>query len=195
MAAILATGNMPADSDLVLDVLAGNHTAFDELITRHYRRVVATVSRLLGNAHDAMEVAQDTFLRAFTKLESLKDPQRFGSWLLRIATNLALNFRRARGTGPKSVTLDAEGAGLDDFFALPRNTTDPQQRLATSELLTQVRTAIDELPARQRTALVLSAIEEMPQKQVAQMMNCSVEAVKWHVFQARKTIRERFRDA
>ncbi|MGE3181009.1 MAG: RNA polymerase sigma factor [Phycisphaerae bacterium] len=195
MATVWPTNLTPADSDLVREVLSGNHSAFDALISRYYRRVLSTIGRLLNNAHDALEVAQDTFLRAFTKLESLKDPQRFGSWLMRIATNLALNYRRARGNALRTISVDADaGNGSDPFFKASASMTDPRQRLATLELLEQVRNAMDQLPARQRTALVLSTIEELPQKEIAQIMNCSIEAVKWHVFQARKSLRSAFMD-
>ena len=74
----------------------GDQDAFDRLVERHQRRAVAVAYRLLGNVHDASDVAQDAFLRAYQSLTKLEDPRRFGPWLMRIVTNLALNFRRSR---------------------------------------------------------------------------------------------------
>src|SRR6476659_364585 len=86
----------PSDGQLVQQVLAGQRKGFDELVTRYQRQAVAVSYRLLGNTQDAMEVTQDAFLKAFTSLDSLQKPEAFGGWLMRIVSNLSLNFRRGR---------------------------------------------------------------------------------------------------
>src|SRR5215218_2071780 len=86
----------PTDGQLVSRVLAGERKAFDELIGRYQRQAVAVSYRLLGNTNDALEVSQDAFLKAFTSLASLQKPEAFGGWLMRIVSNLSLNFRRGR---------------------------------------------------------------------------------------------------
>src|ERR1700744_3117532 len=88
----------PSDGELVSQVLAGNRPAFDILIGRYQRQAVAVSYRLLGNSHDAMEVSQDAFLKAFSSLATLQKPGAFGGWLMRIVSNLSLNFRRGRKT-------------------------------------------------------------------------------------------------
>jgi len=98
------------DAALVNVVLAGDRDAFEKLVGVYERAAVATAYRLLNNSDDAREVVQDAFLRAYRSLGRLKDPQRFGPWLLRIVSNLSLNARRSRRTGV--VALD-EQLGLD----------------------------------------------------------------------------------
>src|SRR5882672_3515413 len=88
----------PSDGELVRRVLDGQNPAFDELIVRYQRQAVAVSYRLLGNTHDALEVTQDAFLKGFTSLASLQKPEAFGGWLMRIVSNLSLNFRRGRKT-------------------------------------------------------------------------------------------------
>src|SRR3954468_12242217 len=88
----------PSDGQLVSQVLAGKRKAFDELIRRYQRQAVAVSYRLLGNTQDSLEVTQDAFLKAFTSLESLQKPEAFGGWLMRIVSNLSLNYRRSRKT-------------------------------------------------------------------------------------------------
>ena len=68
----------PTDGQLVANVLSGNRKAFDELIRRYQRQAVAVSYRLLGNSHDALEVTQDAFLKAFTSLDTLQKPEAFG---------------------------------------------------------------------------------------------------------------------
>lgn len=188
-----------SDAALVEAVRGGRRAAFDELVERYQRRAVSVAYRLLGNVHDALEVCQEAFVRAYRNLESLEDEQRFGSWLLRIVTNLSLNFRRDRAVGGQRISLD--DCILDDRAAPARGLADrsrsgqhPGAELAAAELRDVVQTAVAGLPAQQRTALVLFSIEQLPQKEVAAIMECSVEAVKWHVFQARKKLKEQLAD-
>src|SRR3954468_13942335 len=86
----------PSDGRLVGQVLAGDRKSFDELIRRYQRQSVAVSYRLLGNTNDALEVTQDAFLKAFTSLASLEQPEAFRGWLMRIVSNLSLNYRRSR---------------------------------------------------------------------------------------------------
>jgi RNA polymerase sigma-70 factor (ECF subfamily) len=181
---------LPGDGELVHRTRKGDLAAFDELVRRYQRRATAIAYRLLTNRDDAMEVAQEAFLRAYERLGSLSDPDRFGSWLLRILSNLALNRRRSRALR-RAASLDA---GVEDEETLGASRPDdrtptPLQQAAGRDMKLFLRDAIDELPPTQRQALILFSIEKMPQKQVAEILQCSVEAVKWNVFMARKRLK------
>lgn len=192
-----ATVTGPSDADLVRQVLAGQRPAFDALIDRYQRRATTVAYRLLGDIHDAMEVCQDAFIRAYQSLATLEDQDRFGAWLLRIVTNLSLNFRRGR---KPRLSLDDCLAG-DDEAADDRleDTHDADVRpgagIAARELEARIQAALAELPPQQRAALIMFSIEQMPQKEVAEVLGCSVEAVKWHVFEARRKLKEKLADA
>ncbi len=191
------TGRQPdeglTDAILVGRVLDGQTGAFDELINRYQRKAVSVAYRLLGNAHDAMDVCQDAFLRAYRSLETLEDRERFGAWLMRIVSNLSLNYRRSRRSSSAIPVDDCllpgsdEGAGSDWMISA---NMPPDDALA-SELSKAISKAVADLPEKQRLALVLFSIEGLPQKEVAEIMDCSVEAVKWHVFQARKALKDK----
>lgn len=170
------------DSHLVRQTLAGCNPAFDELVLRYQRQAVAVAYRLLGNLHDALDVTQDAFAKAFSNLHTLTRAESFGGWLMRIVSNLSLNFRRSR----KSRTT----VPLDDLLPCSQPQANPANVAESAELGRTLSRALDLLPAKQRTALILFAIEETPQSQVAERMRCSVPAVKWHVFQGRRKLRE-----
>lgn len=180
------------DASLVRLVLDGEPSAFDDLIERYQRRATAVAYRLLGNIHDALEVCQEAFVRAYRNLPGLEDPYRFGPWLLRIVTNLSLNFRRARR--PRVSLEDClvgEGQSrAEQVSDAPHSDQRPGAQLGASELETEIHAGLAKLPQQQRTALVLFSMEQLPQKEVAEIMGCSVEAVKWHVFQARKKMKQ-----
>lgn len=189
----------PGDDELVRRAVAGELGAFDALVERYQRRATSVAYRLLGDLHDALEVCQDAFLRAYRNLQSLEDTARFGPWLLRIVTNLSLNFRRSRSAGARRVSFEDcirdDDHSADELVADNSASEDrPGAHLAATELASAVQTALAELPEAQRTALVLFSIEQLPQKDVAEIMNCSIEAVKWYVFQARRKLKERLAD-
>ena len=180
------------DADAVARTLAGETAAYDTLIQRYQRRAVAVSYRLLGNIEDAKDVCQDAFLRGFKSLASLEQPRRFGAWLMRIVSNLSLNYRRGRRKN-LSLTTDDEDGGIHEDVATDRSRdTDhgPAARMRTAEVEQSITTALEALPEKQRLALVLFAIEQIPQKEVAEILECSVEMVKWNVFQARKALKE-----
>lgn len=176
-----ATCGTPTDGALVLATLSGRKEAFDELVSRYQSRTVATAYRYLGNLQDALEVSQEAFLKAFTSLFKLQQVDAFGAWLMRIVSNLSLNFRRSRKT--------RSTIPLDDL--LPSTPLcDPCRQIQSAEILPLLDDALTHLPKRQRAALELFALEQTPQKEVAQTLGCSVEAVKWHVFEGRRKLRE-----
>jgi RNA polymerase sigma-70 factor (ECF subfamily) len=200
-----ASPQEPSDGVLVRQVLDGQRRAFDELIRRYQRQAVAVSYRLLGNTHDALEVTQDAFLKAFSSLPSLQKPEAFGGWLMRIVSNLSLNYRRGRKSRSQLPLDDLlgpteAGGGGPEMGQNPigsewmAKSGDPVHGMESREMGAKLQEALNQLPEKQRQAIVLFTIEEMPQKEVAEALNCSVEAVKWHVFQGRKKLKELLKD-
>jgi len=183
--------DLPTDGQLVKRACRGERPAFDELIKRYQRQAVAVSYRLLGNTNDALEVSQDAFLKAYTSLKTLEQPEAFRGWLMRIVSNLSLNYRRSRKTRSQLPLDEILGA---DESAMTQQQPDPLRRAAGQELGAKLQEALNQLPEKQRAALVLFTIEQLPQKEVAQTLQCSVEAVKWHVFQGRKRLKELLAD-
>lgn len=183
------------DARLVAAAIGGKLTAFDALVARYQRQATAVAFRLLNNVDDAMEITQDAFLQAFDKLSTLSQPARFAPWLLRIVSNLSLNRRRYRSLR-KAVPLDA-GNGEDDGKEAQYEDTSalqPDQAASANDVKELLAAAIAELPETQRRALNMFCIEQLPQKEIAQTLGLSVEAVKWHVFTARKKLKEQLKD-
>jgi len=186
------TGSGTTDQMLVRSVLRGELSAFDQLVGRYQRQALAVAYRLLNNSDDALEVSQDAFLKAYDKLGTLSNHERFGSWLLRIVSNLSLNRRRSRALR-KTISLD--GDGDEGEMHLPSGREDqPETQARETEMSEIISEAMAELPEMQRQALVLFSVNGIPQKEVAKTLGCSVEAVKWHVFTARKKLKDQLKD-
>ena len=195
---------------LVRDAQSGDPEAFAELVRRYQRRAVSLAYRLLGNIEDAGDVSQEAFIRAYRHLSQLDDPSRFGAWFLRVVSNLSLNYRRSRKSRSAVSLDDVEAVERTATFrsgGFPR-TLKPAAHLAgggavgledgggplADELQEAITQALERLPDKQRLALLLFSVEGMPQKQVADILECSVELVKWNVFQARQKLKEMLKD-
>jgi RNA polymerase sigma-70 factor (ECF subfamily) len=188
-----ATLEETEDARWVAAALAGDLNAFDRLIERYQRRALSVSYRLLGNMEDASDACQDAFLRAYRSLDTLDTPQRFAAWLMRIVCNLSLNFRRGRRKHLSLVADEPDEEARDDGMerSVPADTPTPGEIAVTGELARAIGAAVEQLPEKQRLALVLFSIEGLSQKEVAEILETSVEAVKWNVFQARKALKEK----
>ena len=183
-----------AEVGIVQRARDGDDDAFAELVRLYQRRVVSVAYRLLGNLEDARDVSQEVFVRAYKSLGQLEDPSRFGAWLIRVASNSALNFRRARST--------RVAVSLDNLIVSPTELRKPDtgQPMTADredgdgplpdELRQAISQALERLPDKQRLSLILFSVEGMPQKEVAEVLDCSVELVKWNVFKARRKLKE-----
>ena len=184
----------PAEVSLVRRAVEGDRDAFADLVRLYQRRAVSVAYRLLGNIEDAGDVSQEAFVRAYRNLSQLDDPSRFGAWLMRVVTNLSLNYRRARA-GRSAASLEEEMVGAAEVRnpATGRRATvgaEDEQGALSQELSAAISEAVDQLPEKQRLSLILFSVEGMPQKEVAEILDCSIELVKWNVFQARRKLKE-----
>jgi RNA polymerase sigma-70 factor (ECF subfamily) len=179
------------DDDLFLieRVLAGDRRAFEPLVRRYERRVFRVALAVLGNAEDAEEAMQDTFVKAFRHLDQFRRESRFTTWLTRIAINDALQKRQSR---KDSISLD-ESRGMEDQF-VPRRfeswRADPEKLYGRQELRQIVEGAIQALPGIYREAFVLRDVEEMSAEEAAEAVGITVGALKSRLLRARLMIRE-----
>jgi RNA polymerase sigma-70 factor, ECF subfamily len=166
---------VPAASANPLEVMAAAPT-FESLIELYQPAVYRFVYRLcLGNGHDAEDLCQETFLRAFRAFGGLPPEAQHRAWLYRIAYNLFLNGRRR----PPSAELPEE---------VPAPSRDDDGR----ELVQSIGTFVQTLPTKQRAALLLRHVEGRDYCEIAGVLGCSEDSARANVFQAVKKVRERF---
>lgn len=159
----------------------GEREAFDELVRLYQRRAMMLALRILGGADEAAEAVQVGFVRAYLNIRNLRKPWRFEFWFLRIIVNAAVSQARAARRRAERVMI-ADGYGV-------KKTVSPQEKESGEELKVAVQRAMLNLSKREAQAISLFGLQDMSQKEVAQVMRCSVEAVRWHVFNARKKLR------
>jgi RNA polymerase sigma-70 factor, ECF subfamily len=158
----------------------GEREAFDRLVERYQRDVYRLCFRYVNDHHDASDMAQEVFLRAYRALEKFRGDSAFSTWLYRIAVNTCLSFRSARRPPgeelPESLPDLREGA-LDG--------------IEREERARRVRVAIQDLPEKQRATLILKMYHDLSHEEIAGVMGSSVGTVKANLFHALSKLKRR----
>src|SRR4051812_34359132 len=182
------------DRDRDLDrARRGDRDAFGRLVRRHQRRVYGAALHLLGNHSDADDVTQEAFVRAYRGLAGFDGRADFFTWLYRIAVNTALNALRSGKRGAAlSQRSGAEAAHVGGRpEALGRGAPSPAQRAEHAGEVARVLAAVVELSPALRVTLVLATVEELPHKQIAEILQIPEGTVAWRVNEARRLLRLR----
>ena len=187
-----------ADLRLVERLRGGDAAALETLMERYASRVYRLAQGITRNEADAQEVVQDVFLTVFRKIHTFEGRAALGSWIYRVAANAALIKRRGK-RAEVEVSFDSElptflpdghRAGAPAFVLADWSQT-PEAELLSRETREILNQAIDALPDRYRTVLVLRDIEGLSNEEVAEVVGESVAAVKSRLHRARMALRER----
>ena len=185
------------DTSLVRETLGGNQLSFQLLVERYQDRIFGLVRHYTRNAVEVEDIVQDTFIKAFRKLESFQHQSSFSTWLHRIAVNTSLDFLKRAGRCPVQAVEDPECLGATGTSgatgAVPvlREIAPPDSGLEREEIADVTHNVLDELPEIFRTVLVLREFEERSYQEIADLLSVSIGTVESRLFRARA----RFRDA
>lgn len=179
---------MSDERKLIEECLAGNTSAFGELVSRHQDRLYNTVLRLLDYPEDARDVVQEAFLHAYQSLHSFKGDARFFTWLYRIAVNTAISLKRKRRMLLRlQPTADGDGT-LDPLD--PHEANRPDHAMEMAEQEKQVHEALSRLSVEHRTVLVLKDMEGMKYEEMADILQVPIGTIRSRLHRARMEMRE-----
>jgi len=176
------------DQLLVERVQKGDKKAFDLLIAKYQHRIVSLVARYVSDQTEALDVAQEAFIKAYKAIDRFRGDSAFYTWLYRIAINTAKNWLVARKRRPPASDIDATDAEQFDMESRLKEQGTPENEMMREEIKRTVFDTIAELPDDLRTAIILREIEGMSYEDIAITMDCPIGTVRSRIFRAREAI-------
>ena len=187
---------MMDDVELVTRAQEGDMLAFEQLVFRHDRKVLAIAARYVTSAEDAKDIYQEVFIRVYRNLKKFRFRSEFATWLHRITVNVCLTHRsRGRRT---LQTLLADARGEDDaepHGEIPDPAQGPDAVAAGADIAARIEQALGTLSPKQRMVFTLRHYEGYKLSEIAGMMNCMEGTVKRYLFTATRRMREQLKDA
>ena len=179
---------------LVAQAKQGDRSAFTELVNRYARNIFRLARHITKNDQDAEDVLQETFLKAYSRLEQFHGDSKFYTWLVRIGVNESLMKIRRRKDG-KFVALDQELETGEGTLVkeLPADGENPEESYGREELRQALSRAIDSLADAYRTVFVLRDVDGLSTEETAQALELSVPAVKSRLLRARLQLRDKLK--
>lgn len=171
------------EARLVEEARHGDQAAFGELVQRYERRVIRVIHQFVRDEDLAQDLAQDTFLRAYQRLDQFDPARRFGPWLFRIGVNLTLDYlRRRKRRGWWSVFTDASASRAPDPAS-----PDPRQAL---DLRQEVEVVLERIPEKYRTVLVLRDLENFSTSEIAAILHRKEATIRWRLAEGRQRFQQ-----
>ncbi|MEA3297083.1 MAG: RNA polymerase sigma factor [candidate division Zixibacteria bacterium] len=175
--------------ELVSSFIEGDQDAFKALIARFRKRIYALAFQIVGNHLDADEVVQETFIRVYHKRKQLKDVKYFSTFLVRIATNYAIDLLRKRKSH-SWISEDTTSLPGDVQLVLSRKVETPGEKYENKRLLEEISRALETLPPKQRLTAILHDVEGYTKEEIAEAFNCPQATVRSNLHIARKKLKK-----
>jgi RNA polymerase sigma factor (sigma-70 family) len=184
---IIVTDEQSDDREWVRLAQAGDRAAFAHLVRRHQDAVHRFILRMLGSHEEALELTQDTFIKAWQALPQWQPQAQFKTWIYRIASNTAMDALRRRKI--------VEMVPLEEDYDAPSSGPGPEVQLQSQQRLRSLESALAELPAEQREAILLREIEGLSYAEISAALNVHEGTVKSRLARARETLASAVRES
>jgi len=185
-------GGGGSDAELVRRTLGGDDEAYRALVSAYQNKVYGIAYGVIHNREDALDIAQEAFIKAFNKLRSFRGSSSFYTWLYRITVNLAIDYARKKR---HMVSVDYGDRLLEETrhegTARAARNSNPLETLKREELNETIMRAIMELPEEQRATVVLRELEDLSYAEIASVLGCSIGTVMSRLHYGRKKLRDK----
>jgi RNA polymerase sigma factor (sigma-70 family) len=179
------------DLPLIQELQRGNDSALDQLMRRHKEPLFRFIYRYVLNKEEARDLLQETFIRVYSKRDQFRPSARFSTWLYRIALNLCRDQARSRAGKQQRLTeslVIRSDEGKERERDITARSANPAEIVQTNEALLLVESTIQTLPHDLKVALILTVLEDRPQKECADLLGITIKAVETRVYRARKIL-------
>ena len=184
-----------SDDELLIQAKSGNDAAFEELIYRYDRSVLAIALKYVHDTDEAKDIYQEVFIRVYRGLKNFEMKSEFSTWLFRIATNVCLSYK-SRSKKHLQQSIDEQIAAEEDEvlkYELADDEMDPGEIMINLDLGDIIRRAVDSLSSKQRMTFILKHYEGYKIREIADMLNCKEGTVKKYLFDAIRNLRKKLK--
>lgn len=182
------------DSELIAKCIEGDTSAFGQLVDKYQQKVYNIAFRMTNNHDDALDLAQESFLRIFRALKTFKNESAFSTWMFRIASNVCLDELRKKKRQPHvALSTDALVAGEEGSFPFEVAAGDeyaPEEQLIRSETRREISMALTQISAEHRLVLTLREVEGYSYEEIADILGANIGTIKSRINRARLALRE-----
>ena len=182
------------DAKLVERCLRGDEKAFELLLNKYRNAVYSICYRMVRNATDAEDLAQDVFVRTFSVLDRYDPAYPFSSWLYRITSNLCIDFIRRHRAGMVSLDQPVQGDEGEMPRQLPSKAVGPDREVESREMMAALEDAIASLPEHYRVIVILRHQEQLSYEEISEILGIRIGTVKSRINRARAALREALED-
>ena len=179
------------DRALVERVQRGDKAAFDLLVLKYQHKLIKLISRYIRDQAEVLDVAQESFLKAYRALPKFRGESAFYTWLYRIAINTAKNHLVSQSRRPPDGDVEATDAEQFDGESNLKEYATPERLLMREQIEQTIVAAIDDLPQDLKTAITLRELEGFSYEEIAEAMDCPIGTVRSRIFRAREAINKR----
>ena len=179
-----------SDNELIQEFNNGTEQAFAELIERYQHRVYNTTFRMLGNREDALDIAQESFIRVYKNLKKFKGDSSFSTWLFRITTNACRDELRKRKRRPAIYTGTSSDDENNTIQNISSDIDEPEKTTISRDINKTIQEKIKQLPAEQKLIFVLREFQDLSYQEIADILHISMGTVKSRLSRARRSLRQ-----
>ena len=181
------------ESVLIKRIKSGDHLAFEEIVDQYKQMVINTCIGLLHHNEDAEDVAQEVFIEIYQSIHQFREASKLSTWIYRIAINKSLNFIRKKKGSRWIRSIESFFTGeKKQVLEIPDKQSDqPEELLEKKERADKLYHAIDSLSENQRIAFTLHKYDDLPYKEIAEVMNLSLSAVESLIHRAKKNLQKK----
>ena len=176
------------ESLIIKRVLSGDGEAFEELVLENQKNVYNLALRLMGNEQDALDVSQEAFIKAYTKLGSFRGGSRFSAWLYRVTYNICLDQLRKNGRANVISLNYTDSAGDEGEYEIPDTRQTPEDALEKQELNEAINEAMEHLSPEHRQILALREGADMSYADISALLGINEGSVKSRISRARRAL-------
>jgi len=182
------------DYNLIEKAIKGDQSSYDRLMKKYYKLVHNLIYRMIYNKEDVEDLTQEAFIKAFNSLEKFDHQFAFSTWLYKIASNNCIDYLRKKKLNTISIDKEFDSEDEDLRFEIPDNDYKPDKNILDTERKKILEDAIESLPEKYKTVILLRHQDEMEYEEIAKKLSIPLGTVKAHIFRGRELLNRYLKD-